>query len=328
MSNIQKFDSLDDALAAETEAAAPKARGKKSWEVTVEQSKLPKGVTRFRVLPREGSPLPWVGFSEHEIFNRTQEPTARKMVRFNCPAGGSDNGLCKACSRFLPMLERARKGGVAMPGAEDMAKNGRAAMRHAVNVVFEQWGGGAVPSDLQGVKIFKYKQGVHKGGDKTEVRGLLRLLQDHREALTSTEDGITVEIEKTGEGMDTKYAVRAWEAMQEVTIGGKKQKIKTAVLSPLANAEAVLADRHNLEALARHATPDEIDLAIEDISPIPTTVVGEAASRQLPRGSASTDRFRANTDHLKGSTLQDSIDVDGPSSGPADDSDIPFDMGH
>lgn len=322
MSNIKKvtgspsFDSLDAALEHEMALAASKPKTKKrTWEVTVEQSKLPDGVTRFRILPRDGSHIPWVSFLEHEIFNKTDKATARKGTRFVCPSEGSTSGECRACSSFLPRLMNAMEGGQPMKGAQEMAKSGRASARHAVNVVFEQWGGGPVPEDLQGVRIFKYKQGVHKGNDRVEVRGILALLSEHKEQLTNVDDGVTVEIAKSGKGMDTTYTVSVVTEMAEVQVGAKKQKMKVAVTKPLPNASEHMANRHDLESLAKKATPDEVDMYIEDVSPIPMTI----QARALP-GNSGTDRFRSKK--LPGSTLQDTIDADDSAVG--SDDDIPF----
>jgi hypothetical protein len=69
--------------------------------------------------------------------NKTQETTARKFVRFTCPADGADNGSCEACSNFLPRLSGAVDAkGRPLDGAETMANEGKAKKQFAVAVQF------------------------------------------------------------------------------------------------------------------------------------------------------------------------------------------------
>jgi len=317
MSNIAKFGSLEDELAAEVAASSGGARpanGKKFWENRITQSNLPKGKTTFRILPRPGHNVPWLSWHEHSIGNKTQATTARKFVRFTCPSDGADNGSCEACSNFLPRLSGAVDAkGRPLDGAETMAKEGKAKKQFAVAVQFETWGGKAVPEDAQGPKAFIYGQGVHKGSDRASVRGILGLAKQYQSQLWDIENGLTVTIEKTGEGMLTQYNVEVVQSMQDVEVGGRKQKMLMPTMTALPDAADVMENLPELEPFARPWKPSEVAAAIRDINPIEA---GTNASPAPARGKGA-DRFRNKAGGS--SSVQDQIGED-----LTDDSSIPF----
>lgn len=322
MSNIGSFSgSLDDELAAEVAAAsggAKPANGKKFWENKITQSNLPKGKSTFRVLARPGHHLPWISWHEHSIGNKTPVTTARKFVRFNCPSDGADNGGCEACSNFLPrLMDAVDSKGRPLDGAETMAKEGRAKKQFAVAVVFETWGGKAVPEDLQGPKAFIYGQGVHKGSDRSSVRGLLGLAKQYQGQLWDAENGLTVSVTKTGEGMLTQYNVEVEQSLQDVEVGGRKQKMQLPIMSAVPNLADVLENLPELEPFARAWKASEIQAAIRDINPLDGD--GGAPSAVKPKGKGA-DRFRNKAGGS--SSVQDQIGTD------LVDEDIPFDIAH
>jgi len=305
-SNIGKFGSLEDELAAEVAASSGGARpanGKKFWENRITQSNLPKGKSTFRILPRPGHNVPWLSWHEHSIGNKTQVTTARKFVRFTCPSDGADNGTCEACSNFLPRLAGAVDSkGRPLDGAETMAKEGKAKKQFAVAVQFESWGGKAVPEDAQGPKAFIYGQGVHKGSDRAAVRGILGLAKQHQGQLWDIENGLTVTIEKTGEGMLTQYSVDVVQSMQDVEIGGVKRKMLMPTMSAVPDAADVMENLPELEPFARPWKASEVSAAIRDINPIESGTNQAAAA---PKGKGA-DRFRNKAGGS--ASMQDQLD--------------------
>jgi hypothetical protein len=314
MSNIGNFGSLEEELAAEVAASAGGARpanGKKFWENRITQSNLPKGTSTFRILPRPGHHVPWLSWFEHSIGNKTPATTARKFVRFTCPSDGADNGTCEACSNFLPRLAGAVDSkGRPLDGAETMAKEGKAKKQFAVAVQFETWGGKAVPEDAQGPKAFIYGQGVHKGSDRATVRGILGLAKQYQGQLWDIENGLTVSITKTGEGMLTQYSVEAVQSMQDVEIGGRKQKMLMPTMSAIVDAADVMENLPELEPFARPWKASEVAAAIRDINPMEP---GSAPAPSPAKVKGGADRFRNKAGGS--SSVQDQI---------GDDTDIPF----
>jgi len=292
MSNIVT-DNLDELLAAEiAESFKTKdkpAGGKKYWEQRIQQSDLPDGTSTFRILPLPNKAVPWLSWYEHKIGNKTDLSTPKKFVSFNCP--GKDT--CEACQRLLPQLSVATH----IKGADVMAKEGKAKKQFAVAVIFESWGGKAVPAEYAGPKAFVYGLGVHKGSDRTTPRNILGLAQQHQARLWSTEEGMTCTITKSGSGMLTNYVVDVVQSMQSVSIGGKSTRMMLPTLSPLPNMEEVLANLPDLEPFARIWTPEEISQKISDIDPL--RVAGTAVG---------ADRYKVKAAPTR--TIQDEVESD------------------
>jgi hypothetical protein len=295
MGNIVQFEDIDEAIAAEIASSFSEKKfsgnGKKFWENRVTQADLPKGTSTFRILPLEGKAVPWISWFEHAIGNKTDVATARKFASFNCPSGGADNGICQACSTFLPRLAVAKHIG----GAETMAKEGRAKKKFAMAVVFLNWGGKAVPEEFAGPKVFVYGMGVHKGSDRTQARNILGLAQQHRGELWNPDAGMTLTIKKEGEKMLTSYTVDVIQKDQDVEIPGVgKRKMKMPVMSALPNKEELLENIPDLSPFAREYTAEEIEQILGDLD-----VLGASSST-----GKGTSKFKTKP----ASTLQDELE--------------------
>jgi len=325
MANINKdLGRISDATAIEAgyNAAKGKKRGNglKIRDVMVEQSKLPQGKTRFRILPGTGTlTLPWVRFDEHRIGNETAIETEWKFTSFNCP-DKMGRGPCVACLRFLPRLENSP-----IPGAKKMADKGFPKTQLVANVEFTLWGGGPVPADKQGIRPFKFGRGIWRGGDKNKVGGLMELLQEQPN-LASIEDGCEIEVTKEGVELDTTYAVQLVKTRGKVEIApGKSIEMDIPAFSPLGKdddeIERKLNDRIDLTIFLRMLTDDEMLDKISKVDPLPEDTYvrdlgpqpGQTNSRALPAGKPTTTprsgQFQGHTPR-DFRTVQDEIEGD------------------
>lgn len=319
MSNIKDLGRVPDAAAiqAEFDAAKGKKRGSgaKIRDVLVEQSRLPQGKTRFRLMPGTGAlTLPWVRFDEHRLGNETAIPTEWKFTTFNCPMK-MGRGDCRACLRFLPRLENSP-----IPGAKKMADKGFPKTQLVANVKFSMWGSGPVPADKQGVRLFKFGRGIWRGGDKNKVGGLMELLQQYPN-LASTEDGCEIEITKEGVELDTTYSVALVKSRGKVEVSpGRFIDMDVPAFTKLAETDeevAKLVDACvDLTIFLRILTDDEMAERIAKVDPLPDDyavrdIGAQPSARGLPAGPAPrSGQFQGHTPR-DFRTVQDEIEGDG-----------------
>jgi len=319
MSNIKDLGRVPDASAIEAEFNAAKGKkrgsGAKIRDVLVEQSRLPQGKTRFRLMPGTGAlTLPWVRFDEHRLGNETAIETEWKFTSFNCPMK-MGRGDCRACLRFLPRLESSP-----IPGAKKMADKGFPKTQLVANVKFSLWGGGPVPADKQGVRPFKFGRGIWRGGDKNKVGGLMELLQQYPN-LASIEDGCEIEITKEGVELDTTYSVALVKAKGKVEVSpGRFIDMDIPAFTRLAPSdeeiEQLLEARVDLTIFLRMLTDDEMADRISKVDPLPDDYavrdVGPQASRGLPAGSPAprSGQFQGHAPR-DFRTVQDEIEGEG-----------------
>jgi hypothetical protein len=251
-----KYKGIDRAaIEEEMRRQQERSSGNKvNWDLDlVRQAKLPAGSsrspkpTRVRFLPpTDGMTVPWVSWSKHVIFSAE----AGKDVFFNCIGRG-----CPGCAE----ADRLFRGRDKL--TQEKGKQGRAKPVYAANVIFETWGGGPVPEDKQGVKMFEFGPGIYRGTGKNVIGGLLAILNEQLDFSHPTQ-GCAIEIEKNVDGpnkqMDTTYVVKLVQAPQRVN----GVMVPVPAVRPLAVSEAeideILGMRHNLGALTRTKSADEL----------------------------------------------------------------------
>jgi hypothetical protein len=111
--------------------------------------------------------------------------------------------------------------------------------------------------------------------------------------------------------MLTQYNVEVVQSMQDVEVGGRKQKMLMPTMTALPDAADVMENLPELEPFARPWKASEVAAAIRDINPIEAGTNQAAAA---PKGKGA-DRFRNKAGGS--ASMQDQLD-DGA------DSDIPF----
>lgn len=320
MGNIKDLGTLDtSALDAEMLSAKARKGGgtdfKKMREVVVKAQDLPRGISRFRLLPpTDGVGMPWSRRDEHEIWNETDVQTEWRCVRFNC-LHEMMNLACPG-EAFLGRVERSK-----LSGGAKMAEKGKAKTHFTANVVFTQWGGGPVPPDRQGTRVFDFGRGIWKGTDKNVTGGLLALLNEQKNALFDVEDGPEIQIDKSGEKLETAYVITLVEALQEIEVAGKKKMVPLPVTGPLGNPAQVakyLEARMDLRMFPRCQTPDEILSLIAKVDPLgpdsgtiqaerPALPAGGFAARKGPPSPPARDFRRAQEELGSGEGTEDDI---------------------
>jgi hypothetical protein len=327
MGNIKDLGTLDtSALDAEMLAAKRKKSGggadwKKMRDAVVYQKDIPRGITRFRLLPpTDGVGMPWVRREEHEVWNskETGIKTEWSVVRFNCLHDMAGGALCPG-ETYLGRLERS-----GLPGIARTVKDGKSKTHFSANVIFTQWAGGAVPEERRGVRVFDFGRGIWKGTDMNVTGGLLALLNEQKNALFDTEDGCEIQIEKSGQELETAYVITLIESLQEIEVAGKKKMVLLPVTGPLGTPDQIgklLEARVDLRMFTRLQTPDEIEALIAKVNPMgPGSGVIDTGRPALPAPTFSARKGPPQAPARDFRRAQEELGTPGQD----DDQEIPF----